>query len=467
MKVKHIPSHWLREDGRRFDCGPYMSGAREAKEKLARLSVRKDRLQQLTAGGMDGIINAGRIKRQWVDDPAYGVPFLSSSDILQADLSNLSLISNRVVSENPRLLIQPGWILVTRSGTIGRMVYARKDMEGMACSEDVMRILPSPGTIPGGYLYAFLSGKYGLPLITSGTYGAIIQHLEPHHIADLPVPRLGDDLEARVHALIEQAANLLTGFRMSLNTATTLFFESVGLQDLIPGEWQAMGQDLGFSQTFPCADSFRALNFAPRFKKICARITSGEWQPLRDICLPGTLKRGGRYKRIDADPEHSYQLIGQKQLFWLRPEGRWIARGTVGDDILVESGSILVAAQGTLGESELYCRAEFICGPDTLKAYSEHLLRVIANEDIMLRGCLFAFLRSETAFRMFRSISVGTKLQDHHHVFRGELPIPCPDRKTQAEIDRMVTNGYGSRHLALTLEDEAIRLVEQAIEEAA
>ena len=97
MKVKSIPSRWLAEDGRRLDCGPYMSGAREAKDKLVRLPVRKDPLQALTAGGMAGIINAGRIKRQWVNDPAYGVPFLSSTDILQADLSWLSLISKKLL----------------------------------------------------------------------------------------------------------------------------------------------------------------------------------------------------------------------------------------------------------------------------------------------------------------------------------------------------------------------------------
>src|SRR5271165_1659225 len=40
---------------------------------------------------------------------------------------------------------------------------------------------------------------------------------------------------------------------------------------------------------------------------------------------PSKCSSSGRYKRIDADPEYSYQLIGQKEIFWLRPEGRWIA----------------------------------------------------------------------------------------------------------------------------------------------
>src|SRR5690606_11515365 len=129
-----------------------------------------------------------------------------------------------------------------------------------------------------------------------------------------------------------------------------------------------------------------------------ARIKAGAWRPLGEICVPGTLRRGGRFKRVDAAPEHAYQLIGQKQLFWLRPEGRWVAKSGLGDDVLVEPGTILVPAQGTLGETELFCRAEFAWGPGAELAYSEHILRILADEDVMLRGCLYAFIRSETAF---------------------------------------------------------------------
>ena len=54
----------------------------------------------------------------------------------------------------------------------------------------------------------------------------------------------------------------------------------------------------------------------------------------------------------------------------------------------------------------------------------------------MPRGCLFAFMRSETAFRMLRSTSMGTKLQDHHPGFMYDLPVPYPDRRFREEIRR-------------------------------
>jgi type I restriction enzyme S subunit len=106
--------------------------------------------------------------------------------------------------------------------------------------------------------------------------------------------------------------------------------------------------------------SLRALNFNPRFERLCERIKRVTWRKLGELCEPGTLKRGTRFNRVDADPQFSYKLVGQKELFWLRPEGRWIAKKFVPVDVMVEQGAILVAARGTLGESELYCRATFI-----------------------------------------------------------------------------------------------------------
>lgn len=454
-----VRSSWLEEGGRRLDCNPYMSGALEARDTLRLLSARKDKLADVTTA----IFDSGRESRKWVDDPKHGVPFMGTSAINMADLSCLPLISRKQIAGNPRLQLRESWSLITRSGTIGRMAYVRPDMTGMACSEDVLRVVPDQSKIPPGYLYAFLSSKYGVPLVVSGTYGAIIQHIEPEHIVDLPVPRFGAELERSVHSKVDEATCLLATYQREVSQATADIFASVGLSDITAGEWHGWGVDVGFAIDQVHSPSLRALNFNPRFQSLVHRIMAGPYKKLDEICLPGTLSRGGRFKRIDASPGHAYQMIGQKELFWLRPEGRWIAKTAMDSSSLGIPGAVLVAAQGTLGESELYCRAEFVWGTWTEMAFSEHILRVIADEEIMPRGCLFAFMRSETAFRMLRSISSGTKLQDHHYAFRGELPVPYPDKATQNAIHNKVVVAYEARHRAVALLDEATKLVEIAI----
>ena len=90
FQVKAVLSSWIEKQGRRLDCGPYMSGAMEARAIIEKHP--NELLQQLTRGGMAGLVNAGRITRLWVDDPDHGFRFLTSSSILDADLDNVSLI---------------------------------------------------------------------------------------------------------------------------------------------------------------------------------------------------------------------------------------------------------------------------------------------------------------------------------------------------------------------------------------
>jgi hypothetical protein len=467
MKVKTIPSAWMSRDGRRLDCGPYMSGALEAKIRLERLTCRKERLADLTTGHDGGIYNGPHFSRSFVDCRENGVPFLGSSAMLRADLSSVPHLKRRD-AESPKLSylrIEPGMALISCSGTIGRMVYARPDMESMWTSQHIMKVVPNPDKVQPGFVYAFLSSKFGVPLVISGTYGSIIQSIEPQHIADLPVPRLGSELESAVSLRMEESSKLVARYQALVSEATDRLFESMGLKDVSPAEWHASGSDVGFPVRFPRHDSLRALNFNPRFEAVKSGIQAGPWKALGDICEPGTLTRGGRYKRIDAEPEYALRLVGQKQLFWLQPEGRWIAKSALGSDVSVEPGTVLIAARGTLGESELYSRAEFAWGPGVELAYSEDILRARADRSVMPRGCLFAFLRSETAFRMLRSISVGSKLQDHHHIFRAEIPVPYPPKEIQQQVHALVVKAYEYRHRGVALENEARALVERRIEE--
>ena len=467
MKAKLIPSAWLEHKGRRLDCRPYLSGAMEANYILSKLAVPKTPLQNLTRGGIAGIFNGPRFARSYVADERHGVPFLDSTDILRADLSFVPMLAKRQVQGRQELLIEPEWTLISCSGTVGRMAFSRADMRGMAGSQHFMRVIADNNKIRPGYLHAYLRSAFGIPLIAGGTYGSVIQHIEPGHIADCPVPRFDNRIEAQAHDYVLEAANLRVEYQSQLQEATRTLFEAVDLRDITSGSWHAGNPDLGFLRKVESPTSLRALNFIPRFQQLSASIRTTSFRPLGQLCRPGTLKRGGRFKRIDAEPEYAYRLIGQKEVFWLRPEGRWIAKWSVGGDVLVESGTTLVAARGTLGESELYCRAEFISGSAMEAAYSEDFLRVVGNEALMPPGCLFAFMRSETAFRMLRSISTGTKLQDHHSAFLHELPVPYPNARVRNEIHDIVVDTYEKRHRSVQLEDAAVELVEDAIRQGA
>ncbi len=230
MKAVTTTAKQLYESGRRLDASYHASDGIKALQFIrkwadqttrpANPTVRKtrersrtvydtqrlDSLEEVCVSG--GIFMAGRFKRIYVDDPEHGEPWLSPSDMLKADLSGLRLISRKFTPGIETLRIHQDWILLSRSGTIGNLVYVRKDMNGLIGSDDIIRIVADPDKIPPGYLYAFLSTPLGKALIEQNTYGAVVPHIEAHHVTDLPIPRLEPAAEKQIHDLIERAATL-------------------------------------------------------------------------------------------------------------------------------------------------------------------------------------------------------------------------------------------------------------------
>jgi hypothetical protein len=85
-----VMASWLREQGFRLDAPPFLSGALEARKLLERLPVKKEPLALLTQGEL-GIFHAGRIKRNWVTEPEYGVPLsIEHRHLTSGPVSSLS-----------------------------------------------------------------------------------------------------------------------------------------------------------------------------------------------------------------------------------------------------------------------------------------------------------------------------------------------------------------------------------------
>jgi type I restriction enzyme S subunit len=340
-------------------------------------------------------------------------------------------------------------------------------MDNFACSEDVLRVVPNTEKVKSGYLYAYLSSRFGIPQITSGTYGAIIQHIEPEHITDLPVPRLGK-VEDQAHELIQNAANLRVEAMDKIKKATSQYLSDAGLQDISAYEWMQNSGQIGFS-TKISKYLLRAVNYIPLNQKIARNIKriSPTWKLLGEIVKPDTLRRSARFSRIDCKPELGLRLVGQREGFSIKPEGRFISVAYLPSDPLIHvpDGTIVVASQGGLSETDSFARAQFITGKQLDYIYSEHFLRIIADETKILRGALYAFIRSNVAFRMLRGCAFGSIQQDLHPDLLAEIPIPILDKNKSVAIDNLVRSAYQKYDQAIDLEDKARALVERAIEE--
>lgn len=461
MKVKTIPSTWLQRDGRRFDCGPYTSGALEAKIRLEKISAPKQMLGGLTAGGLDGIFHAGRESRAWVDSREYGVPFLSSGAILTSDLSQLPLISKHQIAANPQFTIRNGWTLITRSGTIGRMVYSRPDMDGLACSEHVMRVVPDPKKVPAGYLFAFLSSKFGVPLVTSGTYGSIIQSIEPRHIADLPVPRLCADIEGRAHTLVDGAAkkrsdaiNLMSSAGSSINAL--LGGSSVEDGSLIAGHVRAAALQTRMDAYYYSEPCRRARH---RFDTASAS-ESRLLGTVADVFIPGIFRR-----RYAEDPSYGCPYLTGASVFHLAPSSdKYLMTKVVTENRLkVRSGMILVQEAGQLGG--LIGRSVFVGRHLAGFAVSNNMVRIMARNQLDA-GFLYALLSCPEGVTLLSREAAGSSIPHMDAARIRAIELPWPEESLRAKIAAPVLKAVQLRDEAAEDEDEARALVERAIEEA-
>ncbi|MEZ5519645.1 MAG: restriction endonuclease subunit S [Gammaproteobacteria bacterium] len=454
FQVKTVPSSWLEQNGRRLDCGPYLSGAMEARELLRRLPVDKEPLESIT----DGIFHAGRESRLWVESEEHGVRFMGSTDVLASDLSGLPLISRKQVQANPNFTIRSGWTLITRSGTIGRMAYARQDMDGIACSEHVMRVAPDVTKVKPGYIFAYLSSKFGLPIVLSGTYGSIIQSIEPHHIQDLPVPRLGN-IESQVHELVQQAADLRT--EASANIA----------EQVSKLETEIAGGPITWELKKPQAFSIEArtiASFADRLDAFHHIGFVGEAEkkarvPLIPISSVADALRPPIFKRVHVQ-EGGYEFLGGADVMTMEQKsGESISAKTKHiDKFIVKPGQVLFQCVG---------QRYGIFGKPTLanrnligKAVSEHQIRIIPH-DIHDAGYISIYLATGFGLRFLLKYSSGTSIPVLQEDGARKIQIYWPEEERRREISAIAEQAWEYRARAVELEEEARALIERTIEE--
>jgi len=155
------------------------------------------------------IILAGRFKRVYVDEK-QGIPFLGGKEILELDPRGEKYLSLKHHGERiaEQLTLDENMILITCSGTIGKVNIVPKHWQGWAGSQHILRVVPTSAEW-AGYLYAWLSSEWALPLIRRHTYGAVVFEIDQYQLADVPVPLLSDvALMSEINNLVLRANEL-------------------------------------------------------------------------------------------------------------------------------------------------------------------------------------------------------------------------------------------------------------------
>lgn len=164
-------------------------------------------------------------KRMYVDN---GITFLGGTDIMLSIPDSKKKLSKKTPHIDD-FMVDEGWILLPRSGTIGDVVYTTSQHAQKLVSEDVIRIIPND-ILSGGYVFAFLSSKIGRALIQRPIFGSVIQHVEPPLLKTMPIPVIEDEK-------MEEISDLAETYRSAWGEACKKELEAISLVEAEIEKW--------------------------------------------------------------------------------------------------------------------------------------------------------------------------------------------------------------------------------------
>ena len=143
---------------RRLDASYFNPSVARALDTLKRSGLSLSPLGEITSR----VFIPPRFKRIYVESE-YGVPFLQGSHIVHFQPADVKYLSRTAHKRLDRWIIRSGWLLVTCSGTVGRVTICPSEWDGWAASQHILRIVPDESACLSGYLYAFLASPRGYP----------------------------------------------------------------------------------------------------------------------------------------------------------------------------------------------------------------------------------------------------------------------------------------------------------------
>lgn len=449
----------------RFDASYHLSEGETVKR-----TINNSPYKLISVGdAAERIFYGARARRVYVSKKDHGVPFLSSSDILLSDLSNVKYVSKKHTPSIDDMKLQKGWVLISRSGTVGNCAYTNEKYAQRLASEDIIRLVPN-NILRGGFVYAYLASKYGYSLLTQGTFGAVIQHIEPNNVAGIPIPVFPDDFQAQVDDLIQESSRLREEAADLLEKAKKTLKSEANLPDLTVEDYNYFGSSyvgrevstfvVNRNKMTPI--TINAFNYSERQnnteRKIKCKVLA-----LRDVLKGGNFFTTGSFPRKEVEKQYGIKLINQSDIFDCLIKGKYISKRGIKTTNLVSYGEILIAGVGTLGENETFGRVVFANEDIEGQLISGEFLRMKTNE-MVPNGYLFAWLSTDYGFRMIRSTQTGTKLCRPIQKMLLNKPVPIISKQKMQEIDTMVKDAHHKYYLANNNELSAISLVEKAIE---
>lgn len=436
--------------------------------KQARNTIEHGKYPLTTVGGKNGLSASyvcGRFKRVWVK--RRGVPIYQPSSIVDIKPEPDGYISERTQTNINALRVHKGQVLMTCSGTIGKVSYVSDTLDGKVFSHDLLRI-DCNDPEDAGYLYTYFKSKIGNQILLTNSYGAVITHIEPEHLSTVPIPDAPKELKKRIGDLIVESYKLRDESNELIDEAMALLAEELELPEMdefFPDIYKEDASVGVFNvKLSDVAGRFDASYHVPVVGAITEHLqrhaeevtTVGDKRISKEVILPG------RFKRIYVDEGHGTVFIGGKQLHELDPSNKkYLSNVHHGDRITgqleLHENMTLITCSGTIG------KVAFVGKHWENWTANQHIIRIVpANKDIA--GYLNIFLSSEYGFQLITRFSYGSVVDELDDDQVRAIPVPLlKDHEVQKQINDLALEANRKRYEAYQAEQEALRIMDTEV----
>lgn len=458
MKISSIKNSAIAEIDLRVDASFYLSDGRLHHSIVNRNPYGNLPLSEVT----ERIFSGNIFKRLYVKNSDFGYHYLTASDMVKSDIETGKFISKKYTIQYKKLKIEKDWILLSCSGTLGNTAYTTTDYEKFVGTHDLIRIIPATNKIYSGYLYAFLTCKYGYSLLTQSAFGGVVKHIEPHNIENIPIPILPNSTQEKIHDLITEASQ----YRVKSNK---LLKEAVEKIEKFLENNKSIKTLFGKVSLNDINNNYQLRIDAPPFINESIILQKGMKNPeiafSSIVNLGFKVTRPGIFKRVKVDRNNGIPYIKGSELNRLNPFAscEYLSKSKTPflEQLKLKVGQILFTCAGTVGDVRLISK-EF---EDINAIGSQDIIRIEQNKSEISIYYLYAYLKTKFAREYAQALKYGSVIERVEPFHVDLIPVAVPETEIYNQIVEAVSNYNDSMYLAFVKEKTAIDLIEKEIDQ--
>lgn len=391
-----------------------------------------------------------------------GLPFFTAGQVFEDFPRVRKWLAAPFVPQAESRYVKQDWLLLSCSGVVGNVTAVYPHHVNKVITHDLLRIEPKDQA-EYGWLYAYMKTDFFKQIARAAQYGHMIKHIEVAHANEFPV--IMPDAATR-KAIGDKAAEAvrLRGEAWKLrDEAFELLEKEVGLQEDVSFV-ESLGRtgEVRLSDVLQNRSRLDADSYVGPIGAVDSFVSSCSWDYLGD--LVEDVVEPTRFKRFYG--ESGIPFVGISELFDVNatPTKHIYPKLVKGwQKFMLEPGTLIIARSGQ--KYGILGRVLMLTENHRGMMGSDHLTRIIPDNNIMRAGYLLTFLNDPIIGRpsVIRQ-AFGTSIPELSPIDIKRIRVPRLGTDVESAIADLMDKSVNISAKADRLENEATKLAQEQID---